>query len=64
MSKEECLIFIQQYIMLEKDGCIAALEDGVCHFFAQPIEVLNAVGSGDPFIAGCAVALCKGKGYY
>ncbi len=48
-------------ITLGKDGCIAALEDGVYKFFAPPINVLNTVGSGDSFVAGCAVALCKGE---
>jgi tagatose 6-phosphate kinase len=47
-------------ISMGKDGCLAALEDGVYRFFAPPINVLNTVGSGDSFVAGCAVALCRG----
>jgi fructose-1-phosphate kinase PfkB-like protein len=31
------------------------------HFYAPPVKVVNAVGSGDSFIAGCAVALSRGK---
>jgi len=49
-------------ITLGKDGCIAALEDGIYRFFAPSIKVLNTVGSGDSFVAGCAVSLCRGKG--
>ena len=49
-------------ITLGKDGCIAALEDGIYRFFAPAIKVLNTVGSGDSFVAGCAVSLCRGKG--
>lgn len=48
-------------ITLGKDGCIAALGDGIYRFFAPPINVLNTVGSGDSFVAGCAVALCRGE---
>lgn len=48
-------------ITLGKEGCIAALSDGVYRFFAPPIKVLNTVGSGDSFTAGCAVALSRGE---
>jgi tagatose 6-phosphate kinase len=46
-------------ITLGKNGCIAALTDGVYHFFSPTIEVLNTVGSGDSFVAGCAVGLVR-----
>lgn len=48
-------------VTLGKDGCIAALEDGIYRFFAPSVKVLNTVGSGDSFVAGCAVSLCRGK---
>jgi tagatose 6-phosphate kinase len=48
-------------ITFGKDGCIAALDDGVYHFSAPPIKVLNTVGSGDSFTAGCAVSLSRGE---
>ncbi|MGE5552081.1 MAG: 1-phosphofructokinase family hexose kinase [Bacteroidota bacterium] len=47
-------------LTLGKDGCLAALADGVYHYQAPPVEVVNAVGSGDSFVAGCAVALRRG----
>jgi tagatose 6-phosphate kinase len=49
-------------LTLGKDGCLAALSDGVYHFFAPPVEVVNTVGSGDSFVAGVAVALSRGVG--
>lgn len=48
-------------ITFGKDGCIAVLEDGVFRFYTPPIPVLNTVGSGDSFVAGCAAALCRGE---
>jgi fructose-1-phosphate kinase PfkB-like protein len=49
-------------ITLGARGCVAALPDrGVYHFFAPPIKVVNTVGSGDSFVAGCAVALSWSK---
>jgi len=48
-------------ITLGAKGCVAAFPSGeVYHFFAPPIKVVNAVGSGDSFVAGCAVALSRG----
>ncbi|MCL6591548.1 MAG: 1-phosphofructokinase family hexose kinase [Firmicutes bacterium] len=47
-------------ITLGKDGCLAGLEDGVYHFYGKPVEVVNSVGSGDSFVAGCAVGLVRG----
>ena len=49
-------------LTLGKDGCLAVLSDGVYRFSAPPIKVLNAVGSGDSFVAGVAVALSRGAG--
>lgn len=48
-------------LSLGKKGCIAALEDGIYHFTTPSIKVVNTVGSGDSFVAGCAVALAQGK---
>jgi tagatose 6-phosphate kinase len=48
-------------LTLGKRGCLAALSDGVYHFSAPPIPVVNTVGSGDSFVAGVAVALCQGR---
>lgn len=47
-------------LSLGKDGCLAALEDGVYKFGGPKVKVLNTVGSGDAFVAGCAVALRRG----
>ncbi|HBG75381.1 1-phosphofructokinase family hexose kinase [Eubacteriales bacterium mix99] len=47
-------------VSLGKQGCIAALEDGVYHFTTPAVDIVNTVGSGDSFIAGCAVALNRG----
>ena len=47
-------------LTLGKDGCLVALEDGVYHFNSPPVQVVNTVGSGDAFIAGCAVGLKRG----
>jgi tagatose 6-phosphate kinase len=47
-------------ISLGKDGCVAALEDGVYQFTTPDIKVVNTVGSGDSFVAGCAVGICRG----
>ncbi|HEX3045766.1 MAG TPA: 1-phosphofructokinase family hexose kinase [Bacillota bacterium] len=46
-------------ITLGKDGCLAGLDDGVYHFYGKPVEVVNSVGSGDSFVAGCAVGLVR-----
>ena len=48
-------------LTLGKGGCLAALSDGVYHFSAPPIPVVNTVGSGDSFVAGVAVGLCEGR---
>lgn len=46
-------------ITLGKDGCLAGLDDGVYHFYGKPVEAVNSVGSGDSFVAGCAVGLVR-----
>ncbi len=46
-------------ITLGKNGCIAGLAAGVYHFYGPAIEVLNTVGSGDSFVAGCAVGIAR-----
>lgn len=47
-------------LTLGKDGCIVALEDGVYHFKSPSVKVVNTIGSGDAFVAGCAVGLKRG----
>ena len=47
-------------VSLGKSGSIAALEDGIYHFTTPNIKVLNAVGSGDSLVAGCATGLYRG----
>lgn len=47
-------------ISLGKEGCLAALPDGIYHFYGPPLQVVNPVGSGDAFVAGCAVGLTRG----
>lgn len=44
-------------ITLGADGCITLIEDQVYYFPALSLEAKNVVGSGDAFIAGCAVGL-------
>lgn len=48
-------------LSLGKDGCLTCLEDGVYKFSGPKVEVVNTVGSGDAFVAGCAVALQRGS---
>lgn len=52
---EEGIIF--PVITLGKDGCLTVINKEVYHFKAPKVEVINPVGSGDSFIAGCAVGL-------
>lgn len=51
-------------ITLGGDGCFVGLDDGIYHFYAPRIEVINTVGSGDSFIAGCAVGLSRGYDHF
>jgi tagatose 6-phosphate kinase len=46
-------------ITVGKHGCVAGLPDGVYHFYGPVVEVVNTVGSGDAFLAGCAVGLAR-----
>lgn len=47
-------------ISMGDKGCVVALPDGkVYRFFSSPIRVVNSVGSGDAFVAGCAVMLSR-----
>jgi tagatose 6-phosphate kinase len=46
-------------ISLGKEGSLAGLDDGVYKASFPNIDVVNAVGSGDSFIAGCAVGLSR-----
>lgn len=46
-------------ITLGKDGCVAALPDGIYHFYGPAIDVVSTVGSGDSFVAGCAVGFAR-----
>ncbi len=46
-------------ITLGKNGCVAGLADGVYHFYGPSLEIVNSVGSGDAFIAGCATGLAR-----
>ncbi|GAB6138766.1 1-phosphofructokinase [Halanaerobaculum tunisiense] len=48
-------------ISLGKDGCITIINNQIYHFKPPVVEVKNTVGSGDSFIAGCAVALDAGE---
>ena len=64
-AKEAVLYFKEKNIgvpilSMGKEGCVAALENNVCHFSLAPVEVINTVGSGDSFIAGCAVGFDRG----
>lgn len=49
-------------ITLGKNGCITIIDNKIYHFKNPKVEVINTVGSGDAFIAGCAVALNAGEG--
>jgi tagatose 6-phosphate kinase len=46
-------------ITLGKNGCVTGFTEGVYHFHGPAIEVLNTVGSGDSFVAGCAVGIAR-----
>lgn len=46
-------------ITLGKNGCIVGIDEEVYHFYGPAIEALNTVGSGDSFVAGCAVGIAR-----
>lgn len=46
-------------ISLGKDGSLAGLSDGIYKVTFPKIDIVNTVGSGDSFIAGCAVGLSR-----
>ena len=48
-------------VTLGAKGCIAVTEEGAFHLKAPPIETVSTVGSGDSFLAGCAVSLSQGQ---
>ncbi len=47
-------------ITLGQKGCIAEIDGDFLHYLPSPLEVLNTVGSGDAFVAGCALGLERG----
>ena len=59
MDLKELGIFMS-VLSLGKNGCIAHLEEEIFRFFTPELPVVNTVGSGDSFVAGCAVALSRG----
>jgi tagatose 6-phosphate kinase len=46
-------------ISLGKDGAVAMVENNYYHFKLPQVDVINTVGSGDAFVAGCAIGLQK-----
>ena len=46
-------------ITLGKNGAVAMIGNNFYQFKLPKVEVVNAVGSGDAFVAGCAVGLQK-----
>lgn len=47
-------------ISMGSGGCVAYINSAVYHFKADASNVVNTVGSGDSFIAGCAVGIDRG----
>nr|NLN41077.1 1-phosphofructokinase [Clostridiales bacterium] len=48
-------------VTLGGKGCIAVSKEGAFRLIAPSIETVSTVGSGDSFLAGCAVALVQGQ---
>lgn len=48
-------------VTLGGNGCIAVTEEGAFRLNAPSIETVSTVGSGDSFLAGCAVALIQNQ---
>lgn len=44
-------------ITMGKQGALSIINNSVYHFQTPEVEVVNVVGSGDAFVAGCAVGL-------
>lgn len=50
-------------VTLAEAGAVAAWQGGRRLFPAPKVEVVNAVGSGDAFVAGCAAAYLAGRSH-
>ncbi len=50
-------------ISLGKDGCITKIGEEIYKYDAPEVDVVNTVGSGDSFVAGCTVAVSRGENY-
>lgn len=50
-------------VTLAEAGAVAAWEGGSRLFLAPKVDVVNSVGSGDAFVAGCAAAYLSGSSY-
>lgn len=48
-------------VTLGAAGCIAATAQGAFRLRAPAVKTVNTVGSGDAFVAGCAVALSQNR---
>lgn len=46
-------------VTLEEKGCYVCSAEGVWHVSSVPVELVNAVGSGDAFLAGLMSAIAK-----
>jgi tagatose 6-phosphate kinase len=46
-------------ISLGKDGCIVKIDSSIYHLCPPVLEAVNTVGSGDSFVAGCAVGFSR-----
>lgn len=44
-------------ISVGEKGCYALVENDVYHFIPPKVKTINTVGSGDAFMAGCAIGL-------
>ncbi len=47
-------------VTLGRDGCVVKIGFAIYHLYGPAIEVVNTVGSGDSFVAGCAVGFRRG----
>jgi tagatose 6-phosphate kinase len=66
-SIQHCLVQFKKkgiqlpVVSLGENGCLALIQGDTFHFKHPALKVKNAVGSGDAFIAGCAVGLVRKK---